>query len=75
MRVGLGEHERRAAQDGGEADRAGDVAAAAEHGVGPLPAQDPRGRRRARRAALATARVAFSGLVREMPSTLSGSSS
>jgi hypothetical protein len=41
VRVGLREHERRAAEDGGEADRAGDVATAAQHGVGPAPAQQP----------------------------------
>jgi hypothetical protein len=39
VRVGLGEDERGAAQHRREADRAGDVAAAAEHGVGAVASQ------------------------------------
>ena len=75
VRVGLGEHERRPAQDGGQPDRAGGVAAAAEHRVGAVAAQQARGGAERASAALPTARAAFSGLVREMPSTFSGSSS
>jgi hypothetical protein len=44
VRVGLGEHERRAAHDRGEADGAGDVAAAAEDDIGAMAAQQPSGR-------------------------------
>ena len=43
VRVGLGEHERRASEHGGEADRTGDVAAAAEDGVRAAPAQQAGG--------------------------------
>ena len=57
----------------GEPDRAGDVAAAAQHGVGAVrrsgaPCRPPL-------AARNTARAAFSGFEREMPSTRSVSSS
>ena len=56
------------------ADRAGDVAAAAQHRVGRGGGAGSRARRRSASAALATARSAFSGFVREMPSTRIGSS-
>ena len=70
MRVGLGEHERDPLQRRGEPDRAGDVAAAAEHGVGlPARAGSARAAPSARAGLARRARAAFSGLERLMPST------
>ena len=67
--VGLAEHERDAAARRGEPDGPGDVAAAAEDRGGPQLVEHPR-RPRARRAATsASARAAFSGLLRLRPST------
>ena len=74
VRVGLREDERDPPRDRGRADRAGDVAAAAEHRVRAPVAQDRAGRRCSASAALPTARAAFSGLLREIPSTRIGSS-
>ena len=52
MGVGLGQHERRAAQHGGEADRPGRVAAAAHDHLGPVAAeQAPGGEQRGGRLA------------------------
>ena len=69
------EHERDAPRQRGEPDRAGDVAAAAQHGVGAVALEDAARRRRRAAPARSTARAALSGFEREMPSTRSVSSS
>ena len=45
MRVGLRERRRDPLQPGRKHHRAGDIAAAAEHDVGPAPPEDPQARR------------------------------
>ena len=75
MAVGLGEHERHAPGHRGEPDRAGDVAAGAEHRVGAHVAQDPPRRAHRGRPRRSAARAAFSGLLRLSPSTAIGRSS
>ena len=69
VRVGLRQDERDPPGDGRQPDRAGDVAAAAEHGVGPAPAAGSAPAAPTAPAALATARAAATGLLRERPST------